>query len=258
MTIWKTEYLKYKYFFGTIFCIELLLDIFRALNMIPMIQGIDTIYSFWQMLSWIAIVALVVYNFFAFFYLGKDRLLHLLTADKYRILQMKAIVFGTYMMSYFFVGLIRYLILLPETATNSKIQVALLYFGSKSVAVISFLVLLIAVLVIIKNISNKVIGALFFAVILGVIIAMHAYILFQFVSRVQNVDWFIGIVDGAIGMNQYANILPIVFLPIGNEKSFVEDSFYTISLVLNGCEIIVGILIARILFIVRKFNYVEM
>ena len=48
MSIWKNEYLRYKYFWGTIFGIEFLLDILHMLNALPLAGGIDTVYSFWQ------------------------------------------------------------------------------------------------------------------------------------------------------------------------------------------------------------------
>lgn len=46
MSIWKNEYLRYKYFWGTIFGIEFLLDILHMLNALPLAGGIDTVYSF--------------------------------------------------------------------------------------------------------------------------------------------------------------------------------------------------------------------
>ena len=78
MSIWKNEYLRYKYFWGTIFGIELLLDILHILHILPMVEGVDMIYSIWQMLSWVGIVFLTIYDLFSFFYLNKDRMLHLL------------------------------------------------------------------------------------------------------------------------------------------------------------------------------------
>lgn len=45
--------------------------------------------------------------------------------------------------------------------------------------------------------------------------------------------------DGATGMNQYANILPIVFTETDDKFHYVEDSFYIISVWLNiGISII--------------------
>ena len=51
MSIWKNEYMRYKYFWGTILGIEFLLDILHILHIIPMVEGVDMIYSIWQMLS---------------------------------------------------------------------------------------------------------------------------------------------------------------------------------------------------------------
>lgn len=257
MIIWKTEYLKYRYFFGTIFCIEILLDILRLVNVLPIVDGIDTVYSFWQMLSWIAMVALILYDFFSFYYLGKDRLLHLLPVAKTKILYMKSIIFGTYMMIYFVMGLIRYLLLLPEEVTNSKIKVAWIYFSSKFVSVVSFLILLMAILVIIKNIKNKVLSACLGAVFLGGMIALHAHKLFECISIAQNVDWTIGIVDGEVGINQYANILPIVFNYIDNDRCLVEDNFNMISVVLNVIETAVAFLLTKVILHIKKFDFVE-
>ena len=45
MSIWKNEYLRYKYFWATIFGIELLLDILHILHILPMVEGVDMIYS---------------------------------------------------------------------------------------------------------------------------------------------------------------------------------------------------------------------
>lgn len=257
MTIWKTEYLRYRYFFGTIFSIELLLDILRFLKMLPVVDGVDTVYSFWQMLSWIAIVALTIYDFFNFFSLSRDRLLHLLPVSKSKILMMKAVVFGTYMMAYFTLGLVRYLIILPNENTESKPEVATIYFISKLIAVIAFLALINLTLLIVKNINNKVIGAVIMAVVLGVVISTHAYGLYQIVDINYHVDWTIGIVDGAIGINHYANILPIVFTPVDKPFTLVENNFYLISVVINALESIVALILSVMLFKFRKFNYVE-
>ena len=53
MSIWKNEYLRYKYFWGTIFGIEFLLDILHILHILPMVDGVDMIYSihFWEKLG---------------------------------------------------------------------------------------------------------------------------------------------------------------------------------------------------------------
>lgn len=39
MSIWKNEYLRYKYFWATIFGIEFLLDILHILHILPMVEG---------------------------------------------------------------------------------------------------------------------------------------------------------------------------------------------------------------------------
>lgn len=257
MSIWKTEYLRHKYFFGTIFCVEFLLDLLRLLNMLPVVDGVDTVYSFWQMLSWIGVVALTIFDFFNFFYLNHDRMLHLLPVEKSRILFMKSVVFGSYMMLYFVVGLVRYLILLPKGATTSLLKVASLYICSKVIAVLAFLTLLVATLVAIKKISNKVIGAIVMSVLLGGIISFHAYGLFQIVSMTHEVSWTIGIVDGAIGINQYANILPIVFTETGDKARYVEENFYVISLMMNGVLATISWVVSKVLFKTQKYNYVE-
>lgn len=257
MNIWKTEYLRYKYFWGTIFCIEILLDMLRLLNMLPVVDGVDTVYSFWQMLSWIAIVALSVFDFFSFFYLNKDRMLHLLLMSKEKILYMKSVVLATYMMIYFLMGLIRYLILLPSNAVESLLRVSLIYIISKILAITSFFSVLIALLTVIKKINNKVIGAIIMAILFGGVVSLQAYGLYQLVSISHNVDWTIGIVDGAIGINHYANILPIVFTEIGNNMKYVEEGFYPVSVILNAVIAVVSFTISKILFKTQKFNYVE-
>lgn len=257
MSIWKAEYLKYKYFFGTLFCVEALLDLLRLLKMLPVVDGVDTVYSFWQMISWIFIVVFIFFDFFSFFYLGKDRLLHLLPVEKTKILQMKSVVYGSYMMLYFSAGLIRYLLLLPQNATNSIIKVGSLYLISKLIAIISFFSLLSAVLIIIKKVNNKVVGAIIMGILMGGIISLQAYGLFQLVSLSHKISWTIGIVDGAIGINQYANILPIVFTQTGDTVGYVEDTFYCSSLVLNGGVIIFSRIVSHILCKTQKFNYIE-
>lgn len=253
MTIWKTEYLKYKYFFGAIFIIQILLELLECLNISSIADVVDMVYSFWQMLSWVAMIALTIYDLFAFFYLGKDRMLHLLPVKKSRILYMKFVVFGSYMMAYFVLGLIQYLILLPAAATDSKLTVGFLYLGSKFIAVLSFFALLSVALVIIKCIGNRVLGGLVMAAILGVVIVLHAYALIQIID----LDWMIGIIDGAAGVNQYANIMPVVFVAAENTNRLVENSFYMISVILNVFEIIAGFLISSIVLKIKKFNYIE-
>jgi len=257
MSIWKAECLRYKYFFGTIFCVEALLDLLRLLNMLPVVDGVDTVYSFWQMISWIFMISLISFDFFSFFYLGKDRLLHLLPVKKAKILYMKSVVYGLYMMLYFTAGLVRYLVLLPQNATNSVGKVAFLYILSKLFAVISFFALLSALLMIVKKVNNKVIGAIIMAVLFGGIVSLQACGLFHLVSLSHDVSWTIGIVDGAIGINQYANILPIVFTQMGNTVRYVEESFYGISLWLNTGVIILSLIISTILHKTQKFNYIE-
>lgn len=257
MSIWKEEYLRYKYFFGTLFCVEALLDLLRLLNMLPVVDGVDTVYSFWQMISWIFIIGLIFFDFFSFFYLGRDRLLHLLPIGKNRILYMKSVVYGIYMMLYFTVGLIRYLVLLPQGAANSIGKVAFLYMISKLIAILSFFSLLIVILMMIKKVNNKMLGAVIMAILFGVIVSLQAYGLFHMVSLSHDVSWTIGIVDGAIGINQYANILPIVFIQQGNTVGYVEENFYDVSLFLNVGVIILSFIISTVLYKTQKFNYIE-
>lgn len=245
------------YFWGTIFGIEFLLDILHMLNALPLAGGIDTVYSFWQMLSWIGIVFLTIYDLFSFFYLNKDRMLHILPISKYRLLWMKAIVFGTYMLLFFVVGMVRYLIILPDNAVKSLIKVGMIYLLSKMVAIFSFLSLLIMLLLVIKKINNSVFGAIIMASLFVGIVGVQAYGLFQVVSASHDITWTIGIVDGATGMNQYANILPIVFTETDDKFHYVEDSFYIISVWLNIGISIISFIASRVLFKTQRFNYIE-
>lgn len=245
------------YFWGTIFGIEFLLDILHMLNALPLAGGIDTVYSFWQMLSWIGIVFLTIYDLFSFFYLNKDRMLHILPISKYRLLWMKAIVFGTYMLLFFVVGMVRYLIILPDNAVKSLIKVGMIYLLSKMVAIFSFLSLLIMLLLVIKKINNSVFGAIIMASLFVGIVGAQAYGLFHVVSASHDITWTIGIVDGARGMNQYANILPIVFTETDDKFHYVEDSFYIISVWLNIGISIISFIVSRILFKTQRFNYIE-
>ena len=231
MSIWKNEYLRYKYFWGTIFGIEFLLDILHMLNALPLAGGIDTVYSFWQMLSWIGIVFLTIYDLFSFFYLNKDRMLHLLPISKYRLLWMKAIVFGTYMLLFFVVSMVRYLIILPDNAAKSLIKVGMIYLLSKMVAIFSFLSLLIMLLLVIKKINNSVFGAIIMASLFVGIVGAQAYGLFH--------------------------ILPIVFTETDDKFHYVEDSFYIISVWLNIGISIISFIASRILFKTQRFNYIE-
>ena len=245
------------YFWGTIFGIELLLDILHILHILPMVEGVDMIYSIWQMLSWVGIVFLTIYDLFSFFYLNKDRMLHLLPISKYRLLWMKAIVFGTYMLLFFVVSLVRYLIILPDNTAKSLIKVGMIYLLSKMVAIFSFLSLLIMLLLVIKKINNSVLGAIIMASLFVGIVAVQAYGLFQVVSASHDITWTIGIVDGATGMNQYANILPIVFTETDDKFHYVEDSFYIISVWLNIGISIISFIASRVLFKTQRFNYIE-
>ena len=224
------------------------------LNALPLAGGIDTVYSFWQMLSWIGIVFLTIYDLFSFFYLNKDRMLHLLPISKYRLLWMKAIVFGTYMLLFFVVSLVRYLIILPDNAAKSLIKVGLTYLFSKMAAIFSFLSLLIVLLLVIKKINNSVLGAIIMASLFVGIVGAQAYGLFHIVNASHDISWIIGIVDGATGMNQYANILPIVFTEIDDKFHYVEDSFYIISVWLNIGISIISLIASRILFKTQRFN----
>lgn len=56
MNIYRLEVFKKRYLMGVIIAIEILLDVLELLNIIHVENGVDTIYSFWQMLSWIFIV----------------------------------------------------------------------------------------------------------------------------------------------------------------------------------------------------------
>ena len=257
MSIWKNEYLRYKYFWETILGIEFLLDILHILHILPMVEGVDMIYSIWQMLSWVGIVFLTIYDLFSFFYLNKDRMLHLLPISKYRLLWMKAIVFGTYMLLFFVVSMVRYLIILPDNAAKSLIEVGMIYLLSKMVAIFSFLSLLIMLLIAIKKINNSVLGAIIMASLFVGIVGAQAYGLFQVVSASHDITWTIGVVDGATGMNQYANILPIVFAETDDKFHYVEDSFYIISVWLNIGISIISFIASRILFKTQRFNYIE-
>ena len=257
MSIWKNEYLRYKYFWATIFGIEFLLDILHILHILPMVEGVDMIYSIWQMLSWVGIVFLTIYDLFSFFYLNKDRMLHLLPISKYRLLWIKSIVFGTYMLLFFVVGMVRYLIILPDNAVKSLIKVGMIYLLSKMVAIFSFLSLLIMLLLVIKKINNSVFGAIIMASLFVGIVGAQAYGLFHVVSASHDITWTIGIVDGARGMNQYANILPIVFTETDDKFHYVEDSFYIISVWLNIGISIISFIVSRILFKTQRFNYIE-
>lgn len=58
-------------------------------------------------------------------------------------------------------------------------------------------------------------------------------------------------------MNQYANILPIVFTETDDKFHYVEDSFYIISVWLNIGISIISFIVSRILFKTQRFNYIE-
>ena len=86
------------------------------------------------------------------------------------------------------------------------------------------------------------------------IVGAQAYGLFHIVNASHDISWIIGIVDGATGMNQYANILPIVFTEIDDKFHYVEDSFYIISVRLNIGISIISLIASRILFKTQRFN----
>lgn len=140
---------------------------------------------------------------------------------------------------------------------DDKIIISAIYLLSKMVAIFSFLSLLIMLLLVIKKINNSVFGAIIMASLFVGIVGVQAYGLFQVVSASHDITWTIGIVDGATGMNQYANILPIVFTETDDKFHYVEDSFYIISVWLNIGISIISFIASRILFKIQRFNYIE-
>ena len=72
---------------GAIIAIEILLDVLELLNVIHVENGVDTIYSFWQMLSWIFIVGYCIWDYYGYFYLCNDTMLLLSPRSKYEILK---------------------------------------------------------------------------------------------------------------------------------------------------------------------------
>lgn len=63
MNIYRLEVFKKRYLMGAIIAIEILLDVLELLNIIHVENGVDTIYSFWQMLSWIFIVGYCIWDY---------------------------------------------------------------------------------------------------------------------------------------------------------------------------------------------------
>ena len=63
MNIYRLEVFKKRYLMGAIIAIEILLDVLELLNVIHVENGVDTIYSFWQMLSWIFIVGYCIWDY---------------------------------------------------------------------------------------------------------------------------------------------------------------------------------------------------
>lgn len=63
MNIYRLEVFKKRYLMGVIIAIEILLDVLELLNIIHVENGVDTIYSFWQMLSWIFIVGYCIWDY---------------------------------------------------------------------------------------------------------------------------------------------------------------------------------------------------
>ena len=63
MNIYRLEVFKKRYLMGVIIAIEILLDVLELLNIIHVENGVDTIYSFWQMLSWIFIVGYCICDY---------------------------------------------------------------------------------------------------------------------------------------------------------------------------------------------------
>lgn len=258
MNVWKVEFLKYRYFFITIYSIEIILDICTYFNLLSRDGTVDTVYLFWQMLSWIAIVAFAIYSCYSFFNLGKDYLLHLLPYSRQRVLLMKGVVFGCYMILYFIMQCIRYLIILPSNLTTSLAKLGFIYCGSKAVSIIAFFALMFAIMSLVKMINNKVISAVFFAGIYVFIIAIQGVLLYNYLSENQSMDWIIGIVEDMKGMNQYINIMPINFVPKDvSSLKYVEETFNVISVVMNAVVCIISFGIFYLTSKKCKFNYLD-
>ncbi|WP_425446861.1 hypothetical protein [Dethiothermospora halolimnae] len=256
MTVWKTEFIKYSKFFGALLGIEVILDTCKYFNVIPIVGITDTVYSFWQMLSWIAIVLFVTYECFSFFYLGKDCLLHMISNNRHKVLIMKSAVFTCYMMGYFFIEFIRYMIFLQPNTVNSPIKLAFLYTISKFISILCFLSLLLALISLIKYLNNKIIGLIVLVVTYVSLTAFQAQLLYSNINQHTPVNWVIGIVDGTTGMNTYVNIVPIVFFPIKAIK-FIENSFYGVSIIMNLVVLICCLSIFFIIGKASKFNFIK-
>ena len=189
--------------------------------------------------------------------LGKDRMLHLLPVSRPTILVMKSVIFAGYMYVYFIIQLTRYLAIVPPEITSSKFQLSTIYALSKLLSIVVFFTLILALMLTLKNIENKVIAALAFAMLLITVIAIQGVALYQYLSNFRPTDWIIGIVEDMKGMNQYINIIPINFVPKDGSASFVEQTFSIMSVVLN----LIVLSISSTLFFVqakfRKYNYLE-
>ena len=255
MNIYRLEVFKKRYLMGAIIAIEILLDVLELLNVIHVENGVDTIYSFWQMLSWIFIVGYCIWDYYGYFYLCNDTMLLLSPRSKYEILKKKGVIYFEFMMLYFMLGLVRYLAL-NQFSMSLKIKICGLYFISKIVAVISFLFLLIFLLQLIKNIDNKFLALLTLLIIGGVIVGLEAYFLCANITSNSDITWIIGVVDGKKGINSYACILPISF--INENEGNVVESFYIITVYANILIGFVSYVLSKIMYKTKKYNYVAL
>ena len=162
--------------------------------------------------------------------------------SKYEILKKKGVIYFGFMMSYFTLGLVRYLAL-NQFSMSLKIKICGLYFISKIVAVISFLFLLIFLLQLIKNIDNKFLALLTLLIIGGVIVGLEAYFLCANITS--NSD-----------ITSYACILPISF--INENEGNVVESFYIITVYANILIGFVSYVLSKIMYKTKKYNYVAL
>lgn len=255
MNIYRLEMFKKRYLMGVIIGIEILLDVLGFLNIIHIENGVDTVYSFWQMISWIFLIGYCIWDYYGYFYLCNDTMLLLSPRSKYEILKKKGVIYFGFMMLYFTLGLVRYLAL-NQFSMSLKIKICGLYFFSKIVAVNSFLLLLIFLLQLIKNIDNKFLAILTLLIIGGVIVGLEAYFLYANITSNSDITWIIGVVDGKKGINSYACILPISF--INENEGNVVESFYIITVYANILIGFVSYVLSKIMYKTKKYNYVAL
>lgn len=184
-----------------------------------------------NMIAWVALAAYSFYVLYAYYFLGRDTLLHIADFSERQIMVRKAVVLGAYMYGYFLLLLVFNIAHLKSGTYHSLSAVLFYYLLAKAVSIAGFLAICCLLVWFAKFVHQKII-AFALTLVLYTLLTIAQGLLVWHIIAGPGFIWALGISNEFNVVNQYLNIFPIMVGP--NSPVFLDDSISAAAVGLNA------------------------